>query len=269
MSGAMPVTTVDDNRAQGHSFLRFAKDLVITLLLWSYFTLGFIVFFSPFYLAACLLPFRRELIFQSLNHLFYQGFFVTTRFLMPGVRWQIDREVKKLDSCVIVCNHLSYLDPLVMISLFRRHKTVVKSTFFKTPIFGWVLRASGYIPSMPRGRLSNLMIRQTTKLEPYLKKRGILFVFPEGTRNRKAGISPLYSGAFKIARLCKAPVKVLVIRNTDKLFTPGRFLFNTGYTGTITVDIAGSIEPDYNRETVSASRLMEEASILLDSRSRG
>ncbi len=147
--------------------------------------------------------------------------------LMPGLGMHIDPKVKNLENCIIVCNHVSYLDPLVMISLFRRHKTIVKATFFKVPVFGWVLRAAGYIPSMPRGRMAGLMVKQTKALAAFLGKGGILFVFPEGTRNRNAGkgVLEFHGGVFKMARLCRAPINVLVIRNTDKLFTPGRFYF--------------------------------------------
>ena len=36
--------------------LKPALDLAITLILWAYFTAGFVIFFSPFYLAAFLFP---------------------------------------------------------------------------------------------------------------------------------------------------------------------------------------------------------------------
>jgi 1-acyl-sn-glycerol-3-phosphate acyltransferase len=151
-----------------------------------------------------------------------------------------------------------------MIALFRQQKTIVKSTFFSAPIFGWLIRASGYLPSVSQGSLSSLMVRQMKSLESYLANGGVLFVFPEGTRNRQAGIAPLNTGAFKIARLCRVPIKVLVIRNTEKLFTPGRFLFNTGTVHTITVDLAGSIDPDYTRGGVVVEDLMAKARNLMD-----
>ncbi|MFH1154737.1 MAG: lysophospholipid acyltransferase family protein [Pseudomonadota bacterium] len=258
------MTSTSETISAGRSAWDFSRDLAVTLLLWGYFTLGFIMVFSPFYLAACLIPSRRELAFQGLNHMFYRGFFVLVQILIPGHRFRIAPEVRGLKSCVVVCNHVSYLDPLVMISLFRRHKTIVKSTFFKTPIFGWVIRASGYLPSVSQGGLSALMVRQMTGMEDYLSRGGVLFVFPEGTRNRKAGIAGLNPGAFKIARMCRVPIRVLAIRNTDKLFTPGRFLFNTRLENTIHVDLAGTIDPDYTRETVASKDLMDTARTMME-----
>ena len=256
----------NETKTRGFAFLPFTRDLVITLLLWGYFIFGFILFFSPFYVIAFVCPPIRESAIQCLNSLFYNGFFVLIRMLVPGIDWRIDPRVKGLENCIIVGNHVSYLDPLMMISLFRHHKTIVKSTFFKVPVFGWVLRAAGYIPSMPKGRLSSLMVRQTTTLASFLEKGGVLFVFPEGTRNRNAGKGTLafHSGVFKIARLCRSPINVLMIRNTDKLFTPGRFLFQTGFSGTISVELAGTIQPDYDKENVPAAGLMEQARTILN-----
>jgi 1-acyl-sn-glycerol-3-phosphate acyltransferase len=261
---------VNEPKPKDGTFLSFTRDLVITLLLWGYFLFGFILFFSPFYLIAFVCPTVREAAIQGLNSLFYNGFFVLLRMLMPGLELHIDPKIKKLENCIIVCNHVSYLDPLMMISLFRRHKTIVKATFFKVPVFGWVLRAAGYIPSMPKGRMAGLMVKQTKTLSSYFKKGGILFVFPEGTRNRNAGKGTLafHSGVFKMARLCRSSVNVLVIRNTDKVFTPGRFLFHTDFSGIISVELAGTIQSDYDKETVSTAGLMQEAKTILTEKQR-
>jgi len=260
----------NETKPKGFAFLTFIRDLVITLLLWGYFIFGFILFFSPFYLIAFVCPPIREAAIQCLNSLFYKGFFVLVRVALPGIGLHIDPKVNGLENCIIVCNHVSYLDPLMMIALFRRHKTVVKATFFKVPVFGWVLRAAGYIPSMSKGRMAGLMVKQTKTLASFLEQGGILFVFPEGTRNRNAGTGVLafHSGVFKLARYCKAPINVLVIRNTDKLFTPGRFLFHTDFSGTISVELAGTIQPDYDKENVSTAGLMEQAGMILTEKQR-
>jgi 1-acyl-sn-glycerol-3-phosphate acyltransferase len=249
-----------------NKYLKPVSDLVVTLLLWSYFTLGFIVLFSPFYLAACLFSENRELTFQRLNHNFYKGFFLLIRILIPRQQWHIADEVKSIRSSVIVCNHLSYLDPLLLISLFPRHKTIVKSTFFSVPIFGWMLKQSGYIPSTSEGRLSELMIERINAMDGYLASGGNLFIFPEGTRSRDGSIGRFNKGAFKIARLCRTPIKVLYIRNTNKLFAPGKFLFNTLASGSITVEQITGIVPDYHSDNFSVIKLVSQVRLLLESR---
>jgi 1-acyl-sn-glycerol-3-phosphate acyltransferase len=237
---------------------------MVTLLLWSYFTLGFIVFFSPFYLIAYLFSENCEYAYQRLNHNFYKGFFFLIRILIPGQKWRIADKIRSIRSSVIVCNHLSYLDPLLLISLFPRHKTIVKSTFFSVPIFGWMLKQSGYLPSTSEGRLSELMIERIDTMDGYLGSGGNLFIFPEGTRSRNGVISRLNKGAFKIAKLCRSPIQVLYIRNTNKLFTPGKFLFNTMVSNTITVETITGIEPDYQSDRFSIYELMSKVRSLLE-----
>ena len=237
---------------------------MVTLLLWGYFTLGFLIIFSPFYLAAYLFSENRENSFQRLNHQFYKGFFFLIRIFIPGQKWHIDGGIKSIRSSVIVCNHLSYLDPLLLISLYPRHKTIVKSTFFNVPIFGWMLKRSGYIPSTSEGRLSELMIDSFDTMDDFLASGGNLFIFPEGSRSRDGSISRLNRGAFKIAKLCQTPIKVLYINNTNKLFTPGKFLFNTMVTNAITVEQIADIEPDYQSESFSISDLMSQVRSLLE-----
>lgn len=226
-----------------------------TIMLWTYFTVGFVVFFLFFYLAAYLFSCDRELAFQRLNSRFYRGFFRLARIIIPNHKWQIDTGISAIRSSVIVCNHLSYLDPLLLISLFERHKTIVKSRFFNIPVFGWFLKTAGYLPSTAAPPFSQMMIDQIEKMDDYLAAGGNLFIFPEGTRSRDGRLGSLNRGSFKIARLCKAPISVIRICNSDRLYTPGTFLFNTGIHNTITVTLAGKIEPDYENNPPAPSEL--------------
>jgi 1-acyl-sn-glycerol-3-phosphate acyltransferase len=181
------------------------------------------------------------------------------------VKWRIAEEVRNLRASVIVANHLSFLDPILFVSLFERQKTIVKSDYFRYPVFGWILRRSGYVPSLAEGLFSASMIDQVKALQGYLASGGNLFIFPEGTRSRSGRIGPFDKGAFKIARLCQAsPIRVVLIRNTHRLFPPDRFLFNTRDEAAIEVELAGSLEPDYRSETFSLAALTDEAHALME-----
>ena len=179
---------------------------------------------------------------------------------------EIDDNVAAIRSSVIVCNHLSYLDPLLLIALFRQQKTIVKTRFFSMPVFGRIIKQSGYLPATSEGPFAQMMIVQMEKMESYLKAGGNLFVFPEGTRSRDGKIGNLNKGAFKIARICKAPIYVLEVRNTDKLFTPGKFLFNTRIKNTIGIKIIDCIEPDYKQKLPSAAELEQRVRLAYSER---
>jgi 1-acyl-sn-glycerol-3-phosphate acyltransferase len=180
------------------------RDFTVTVILWTYYILGFIFFFSPFYLAVLIFSDRRDTAFQRLNYRLHRLFFVLLRALAPKVKWRIADDVKAIRSSVIIANHLSFLDPLLFVALFAKQKTIVKSDYFRLPVFGWILRTSGYIPSLAEGTFAADMVDQIKNMEEYLAEGGNLFIFPEGHRSRDGRIGPFDQGAFKIARLCRA-----------------------------------------------------------------
>lgn len=233
-------------------------DIGATLTCWAWFLLGFAVCFSWRYLAYALFSKNSELHFQRLNCQFYRIFFRIVRFTAPRQKIEIDERIAAISSSVIVCNHLSYLDPLLLIALFPRQKTIVKTRFFSAPVFGWMITKSGYLPATSEGRFSRLMLHQMDGMARYLQAGGNLFIFPEGTRSRDGRIGDFNAGALKIARMCQAPIYVLQLKNTEKLFTPGRFWFNTREPNTISVRIIERIEPDYRQHPPSTAELLRQ-----------
>lgn len=218
-------------------------DFCVTMLCWAWFTFGFILFFSWRYVIGALFVKNRESFFQGLSSRFYRGLFAIIKACSPRLIWDIDPKTATVRSSVIVCNHLSYLDPLLLIALFEKHRTIVKTKFFTLPIMGWVLRGSGYIPASGKAPHTAVMIEQMETMEQFLATGGNLFVFPEGTRSQDGRMGDLDKGALKIARSCRAPIHVMRIRGTDRLYRPGRFLFNTQQNNSIQVRLISRIEP--------------------------
>jgi 1-acyl-sn-glycerol-3-phosphate acyltransferase len=241
-------------------------DLLVTIVLWLYFTLGFVTLAGPFYLFGAIFARHRHAFFQTVNHHFYRGFFLLCRLLAPMHAWRVDPAIRTLRASVIVCNHISYLDSILLIALFPRHTTIVKNRLFQIPILGWVLTLSGYLPASVQGRVADLMVARLGAIPDHLAAGGNLFVFPEGTRSRDGTIGPFNHGAFKIAKYCRAPIAVLFVRHSDKLFRPGRFLFNTCESNTITLELLDTLTPCYDGEGFSLSDLMLQVRGLMEKR---
>jgi 1-acyl-sn-glycerol-3-phosphate acyltransferase len=240
----------------GRRRLQPVFDFLITLVVWTYFTAGFVLLFSPFYLWAGIFSKNRERAFQQLNSRFYRGFFFLVRRLMPGHRWYIQPEVRQIRSSVIVCNHRSYLDSILLISLYEKHNTIVKSRLLDIPFFGRMLQWSGYIPSSAEGRFADMMIQRLERMDAFLADGGNLIVFPEGTRSPNGRLGRLNKGAFKIARSCRAPIEVLFIRNTDRMFRRGSFAFDTRGPNVIRLERVGSIDAAAACETGALPHVM-------------
>ena len=244
--------------------VKILVDLFVTALMWGYFTAGFLLFFSPRYLWAMLRAGDREVAFQRLNRSYFRSFIKVLYRVTPCMTLRVHPDIAAIRSSVVIANHLSYLDPLLLISLFEKQKTIVKKTFFKTPIFSTLLRRSGYIPSYNGGEDKSLVLRNMEGIKEYLASVGNVFVFPEGTRSRTGRLGPFSKGAFSIASYCRAPIECLLIRGTNRLFIPGRSLFNTCVPTAIEVEKIGSFRPDYRDPDFSLAALIRDIRALYE-----
>jgi 1-acyl-sn-glycerol-3-phosphate acyltransferase len=240
-------------------FLQRIIDFCFTVLLWVYFLFGYLFILLFLFAPAYLHLKSSAAVLQKMNHIHLKCFFVLVRFLAPGTKFTINAEVRGLHSSIIVCNHISYLDPILLISLFPRQTTIVKNTFFDVPIFGWFLRKAGYIPSAPSEMFGPAMITHLEGIKRHLTAGGNLFVFPEGTRNRGGKLAPFNKGVFSIARYCNTGLELVFIRDTDKLFRPGTFSFQTRAKNNISLELIASLTPDYQAKDFSISALADQA----------
>jgi len=245
-------------------FFQHTTDLFITFILWFYFLFGYLFILLFLYVPAYVFAEKRITALQNLNHVHSKCFFALTRLLIPRTKFKIPKEVREIHSSVVVCNHLSYLDPILLVSLFKRQRTIVKHTFFQVPVFGWFLKNAGYISSGSSDTLGPAMINNLEDIKEHLAEGGNLFVFPEGTRSRDGNLLPFNKGVFTIARYCNAPLKLIFIKDTNKLFQPGHFLFNTRNFNQIRLELISSLEPDYKGNNFSISALADQARSLFE-----
>jgi len=120
-------------------------------------------------------------------------------------------------SALIVSNHMSLFDPVVLTYLLKdRNVTYIsKPENFKIPVIGSLFKKCGYLAidrDSPRNALQT--IYQAADL---LRDGCSVMVYPEGTRNRNPenGLLPFHNGVFKIAKRAEAPVVVMVVTGTE------------------------------------------------------
>jgi 1-acyl-sn-glycerol-3-phosphate acyltransferase len=113
---------------------------------------------------------------------------------------------------VVVANHQSILDILMLARLPREMKWVAKESLFKIPWAGWMMRMAGDI-SIRRGDAESggdALARAKT----YLARGMSVMIFPEGTRSAKGTLLPFKSGAFRLAIDAGVPVLPLAVHGT-------------------------------------------------------
>ncbi len=113
---------------------------------------------------------------------------------------------------VIVANHLSLLDILVLFRLQSHFKWVSKIENFRVPIIGWNMRLCDYIPLRRGDKQSTLaMFRQCDRA---LAGGSSILMFPEGTRSATGRLRAFGSGAFQIAARNRVPLQPIIVRGT-------------------------------------------------------
>jgi 1-acyl-sn-glycerol-3-phosphate acyltransferase len=125
--------------------------------------------------------------------------------------------------CVVVANHASYMDGLVLTAaLPARFNFVVQDGAASWPYVGLVIRRMGVI--FINRRSAREGARQTRELIRRLQQGASLAVFPEGTFRKQPGLMNFRNGAFLVAAHARAPVVPCAIRGTRQLLGEGQKL---------------------------------------------
>ncbi|MFO1224784.1 MAG: lysophospholipid acyltransferase family protein [Burkholderiaceae bacterium] len=115
---------------------------------------------------------------------------------------------------IIVANHPSLLDALMLVAELPRSACVMKASLARNPFLGPGARLARYI----RNDSPRRMVREAVE---DLRAGGQLVLFPEGTRTTRNPINPLQLGFAAIARRAGVPVQVVFIDTTSPYLAKG------------------------------------------------
>jgi 1-acyl-sn-glycerol-3-phosphate acyltransferase len=121
-------------------------------------------------------------------------------------------KVRKKTTYVMVSNHSSGADILLLFRLYSHYKWVAKQSLFFTPFIGWNMWMNGYIPIVrSKGRSKMIMMDRAVAA---IKKGNSVMVFPEGTRTRDGNLQYFKTGAFRLALDTHSSILPLAIKGT-------------------------------------------------------
>lgn len=124
---------------------------------------------------------------------------------------------------LLVCNHVSVADPIVLMAAARPRRTsmMAKSELFAKPLFGWYLRCVRAFP-VRRGRGDVAAVRHALRL---LEAGDCVVVFPEGKVSRSGIMRRGHPGAGMLALRSGATVVPVVSWDTQLFRGPARVVF--------------------------------------------
>lgn len=134
---------------------------------------------------------------------------------------------------VMVANHLSLLDILVLFRTFADFKWVSKIENFRVPFIGWNMSLNGYIRLKRGDRASLLQMMQAC--EKALTQGSSIMMFPEGTRSSSGRMRAFNPGAFELALRTRSPVQPIVIEGTREALPKRGFVLQGRHPIRITV----------------------------------
>jgi len=113
---------------------------------------------------------------------------------------------------VVVSNHESFVDILLISHLPWEMKWLSKAELFRVPVLGWLMWLAGDIP-IKRG-FGPSAIEAIARCRAALANRVSVMIFPEGTRSPTADLLPFKDGAFRLAIDAGVPILPLVVHGT-------------------------------------------------------
>lgn len=110
--------------------------------------------------------------------------------------------------CLVVANHPTLIDYVLLASIEPELDCLVKSALLKNPFVSGVIRAADYLINREAGELLDASRQRLSRGETIL-------IFPEGTRTRTQQAMSLQRGAANIAVRCGADLRVILINCSE------------------------------------------------------
>jgi 1-acyl-sn-glycerol-3-phosphate acyltransferase len=152
-------------------------------------------------------------------------FTIVPEFLMRFCSWVLVRTLYRLrlrgiedhvpdeGPALLVCNHVSYMDALILAaSVPRPVRFVMYYKIFNIPVMSWIFRTAKAIPIAGAKENPELMRQAFEEIDRALADGEIVGIFPEGALTRDGAIASFKSGVEKILERRPVPVVPMALR---------------------------------------------------------
>ncbi|MEO8101796.1 MAG: MFS transporter [Betaproteobacteria bacterium] len=145
-------------------------------------------------------------------------------FLMRFIIWMLIHTFYKVEKqglgnipeegpCVLVCNHVSFVDALVIGgSIQRPVRFVMDHRIFRIPVLNFVFRTAGTIPIASAKENPEMLEKAYERIDAYLKEGEVVCIFPEGRITDNGDLYPFKKGITRIIERTPVPVIPMALR---------------------------------------------------------
>jgi len=131
-------------------------------------------------------------------------------------------------SCIFMSNHVSNLDPPVLLPVIpKRASVLLKKELMAIPILGTAMRMGQFIPVESGSRRDAAKASVLAAAEA-LRSGLHIVVFPEGTRSPDGRLQTFKKGPFYLAQETGAPIIPVAISGTEHMMRKGSAAITPG-----------------------------------------
>jgi 1-acyl-sn-glycerol-3-phosphate acyltransferase len=188
-------------------------------------------------------------------------FSLVPEFLMRFLAWLLIHTIHRVATvdveripdegpAVLVCNHVSYVDAIVIGAASPRPiRFVMDHRIFKMPLLGWIFRTAKAIPIAPAKEDPFLMERAFIDIAQALHEGDLVCIFPEGKLTSTGEMNEFRGGIAKIVERSKVPVIPMALRGLwGSVFTrdPGNLFeraFARGWRSKLALAVGVPVAP--------------------------
>ena len=155
---------------------------------------------------------------------------VRTGFRVAGVRIEVVglEGVPAGTACIFMANHVSNLDPPVLLPLIPGRTSVfLKRSLMKIPILGYGMRLARFVP-VDRGGDAAAALKSTEDAKLLLAEGISITTFVEGTRSRDGRLQQFKKGPFYLGMESGAPCVPISISGTETMMRKGSLKIRPG-----------------------------------------
>lgn len=168
--------------------------------------------------------------FHKVVSLFMKSVLYTNPYLIKRVK-NVGNQTFE-NPAIIIANHMSFLDILVVGMLHPKIVFLVNDWVYNSPVFGKAVQVAGFYP------VSSGIEKGVSHLEEKVKQGYSLMIFPEGTRSPNNKMRRFHKGAFYLMEQLNLDMIPVLIHGNSEVNPKGSALIRNG---NITVKILDSI----------------------------